>query len=62
MQQRLSEMEGKPYTPETLLQPEDVASVVVNALSLPRTAEVTDIWIRPAMKPENRPGLGPDRS
>ena len=56
MQQRLSEMEGKPYTPETLLQPEDVASVVVNALSLPRTAEVTDIWIRPAMKPENRPG------
>jgi NADP-dependent 3-hydroxy acid dehydrogenase YdfG len=51
MQQRLSEMEGKPYTPKTLLQPEDVASVVVNALSLPRTAEVTDIWIRPAIKP-----------
>jgi NADP-dependent 3-hydroxy acid dehydrogenase YdfG len=33
--------------PELLLQPADVASVVINALSLPRTAEVTDISIRP---------------
>jgi NADP-dependent 3-hydroxy acid dehydrogenase YdfG len=33
-----------------LLQPEDVASVVVNALALPWTAEVTDISIRPMMK------------
>jgi NADP-dependent 3-hydroxy acid dehydrogenase YdfG len=42
--------EGKDYQPERLLQPEDVASVVLNALSLPRTAEVTEITIRPLAK------------
>ncbi len=33
------EMEGREYYPERLLQPEEVASVVIDALSLPRTAE-----------------------
>jgi NADP-dependent 3-hydroxy acid dehydrogenase YdfG len=42
--------EGRPYDPEVLLQPEDVASVVVHALSLPWTAEVTNISIRPMLK------------
>jgi NAD(P)-dependent dehydrogenase (short-subunit alcohol dehydrogenase family) len=42
--------EGKPYRPEFLLQPEDVASAVLNSLMLPRTAEVTDISIRPMTK------------
>ncbi|MGH7793436.1 MAG: SDR family oxidoreductase [Candidatus Binatia bacterium] len=51
MQARLHSIEGKTYRPERLLQPEDVASVVLNALSLPRTAEVTDITIRPLTKP-----------
>jgi NADP-dependent 3-hydroxy acid dehydrogenase YdfG len=50
MQQKICAAEGKPYDPELLLQPADVASVVLNALSLPRTAEVTDIWIRPMIK------------
>ena len=50
MQERIHQMEGKPYRPELLLQPEDVASVILNALSLPRTAEVTDIHIRPMIK------------
>jgi NADP-dependent 3-hydroxy acid dehydrogenase YdfG len=50
MQQRIHQMENKPYRPEVLLQPEDVASVIVNALSLPRTAEVTDLHIRPMIK------------
>jgi len=36
--------------PELLLQPEDVAAVVLSAVSLPRTAEVTDINIRPMIK------------
>jgi hypothetical protein len=49
MQERIYQMEGKPYRPELLLQPDDVVSVVVNALS-PRTAEVTDISIRPMIK------------
>jgi NADP-dependent 3-hydroxy acid dehydrogenase YdfG len=50
MQERIYQMEGRPYRPELLLQPDDVASVVVNALSLTRTAEVTDISIRPMIK------------
>jgi NADP-dependent 3-hydroxy acid dehydrogenase YdfG len=50
MQEQIYQMEGKVYRPELLLQPADVASVVVNALSLPRTAEVTDISIRPMVK------------
>jgi NADP-dependent 3-hydroxy acid dehydrogenase YdfG len=41
---------GKPYHPERLLQPEDVAAMVLSALRLPRTAEVTDIRIRPFRK------------
>jgi len=50
MQERIYQMEGRPYRPGLLLQPEDVASIVVSALSLPRTAEVTDISIRPMIK------------
>jgi NADP-dependent 3-hydroxy acid dehydrogenase YdfG len=42
--------EGRTYRPELLMQPEDVASMVVSALCLPRTAEVTDISIRPMQK------------
>jgi NADP-dependent 3-hydroxy acid dehydrogenase YdfG len=49
-QERIHHMEGKPYRPELLLQPDDVASVILNALSLPQTAEVTDIHIRPMIK------------
>ncbi|BAY24503.1 short-chain dehydrogenase/reductase SDR [Calothrix sp. NIES-2100] len=51
LQARIHEIEGKPYHPERLMQPDDVADVVINALSLPRTAEVTDINIRPFAKP-----------
>jgi NADP-dependent 3-hydroxy acid dehydrogenase YdfG len=50
MQAALYDNDKKPYAPELLLQPEDVAAVVGNALSLPRTAEVTDIHIRPLQK------------
>jgi len=46
----LFKMEGRPYRPDLLLQPEDVARSVVNALLLPRTAEVTNIEIRPLAK------------
>jgi NAD(P)-dependent dehydrogenase (short-subunit alcohol dehydrogenase family) len=51
MQRALHSQEGKMYRPETLLQPEDVAAVVVELLMLPVTAEVTEISIRPANKP-----------
>lgn len=50
MQERIHALEGRPYRPECLIQPDDVASVVVSALSLPATAEVTDIHIRPMIK------------
>jgi short-subunit dehydrogenase len=42
--------EGKEYHPELLMQPEDVASVVINALRLEQTAEVMNIHIRPMKK------------
>jgi NADP-dependent 3-hydroxy acid dehydrogenase YdfG len=47
MQADLYEAAQKIYTPERLLQASDVAEVVVCALSLPRSAEVTDIALRP---------------
>lgn len=50
MQASVHEMEGKAYHPEQLLQPQDLATAVINALSLPRSAEVTDISIRPMIK------------
>ncbi len=50
MQQAACLHEGKLYKPENLLQPADVASLIVHTLMLPRTAEVTDINIRPMIK------------
>lgn len=46
----LFEAEGRVYRPELLLQSEDVARVVMSALELPRTAELTDIELRPLIK------------
>jgi NADP-dependent 3-hydroxy acid dehydrogenase YdfG len=51
MQAAIYRLEGKEYRPERLLQPEDIASVVAHTLCLPRTAEVTEIDIRPMQKP-----------
>jgi NADP-dependent 3-hydroxy acid dehydrogenase YdfG len=51
MQEAIHRREGMPYRPETLLQPEDVAAAVLAALRLARTAEVTEIAIRPMRKP-----------
>lgn len=50
MQVAVHEMEGRVYHPERLMQPEDVAAAVIGALSLPRSAEATDISIRPMLK------------
>jgi NADP-dependent 3-hydroxy acid dehydrogenase YdfG len=52
LQQMLHEFEGKDYSPERLMQPEDIASTVIGALTLPRTAEITEISIRPFLKPQ----------
>jgi short-subunit dehydrogenase len=50
MQASVFAAEGKPYHPELLMQPEDVASMAIHALTLPRTAEVTEISMRPLLK------------
>ena len=50
MQEAVTKMEGKEYHPELLLQSEDVAAAVINALRMPRSAEITDIQIRPFLK------------
>jgi NAD(P)-dependent dehydrogenase (short-subunit alcohol dehydrogenase family) len=47
MQEEVHRFEGRPYDPSRFLQPEDVAASVVQALRLPRTAELTDLHIRP---------------
>lgn len=47
MQERLYRAKGQVYRAADLLQPEDVALSVVQALTLPPTAEVTDLFIRP---------------
>jgi NADP-dependent 3-hydroxy acid dehydrogenase YdfG len=48
--EKLFGKEGRAYKPELLLQPEDIAEMVTHSLRLPRTAEVTDISIRPMQK------------
>lgn len=50
MQAKIFELEGRPYAPERLLQPADIARMVLAALSLDRSAEITDIHIRSARK------------
>jgi NAD(P)-dependent dehydrogenase (short-subunit alcohol dehydrogenase family) len=49
-QEAIFQMEGRIYQPHLLMQPEDVASMVIHTLCLPRTAEVTEIHMRPLMK------------
>jgi short-subunit dehydrogenase len=49
-QEAIHAQEGKPYHPEILVQPEDVATAVMDALAVARTAEVTDVCIRPLRK------------
>lgn len=51
MQEVLYRQEGRDYHPESLLQAEEVASMIISALSLPQTAEVTDISMRPTKNP-----------
>lgn len=47
MQEAIMREEGKAWHPELLLQPSDVASTIIHALTLPATAEITELTIRP---------------
>jgi NADP-dependent 3-hydroxy acid dehydrogenase YdfG len=42
--------EGRDYKPELLMQPGDVAAAVLSVLTLPATAEITELAIRPMLK------------
>lgn len=50
MQAAVHAMEGNPYHPELLMQPDDVAAAAIHALTLPRSVEVTEIRMRPMLK------------
>jgi short-subunit dehydrogenase len=51
MQAELHAIEGKAYDPATLIQPEDIATLTLQLLAMPRNVEVTDITLRPMRKP-----------
>ncbi|MFL6646974.1 MAG: SDR family oxidoreductase [Sulfurifustaceae bacterium] len=53
MQARICRSLGQTYRPEQMLQPDDIAVAVRDALALPPTAELTDLHIRPARKPDS---------
>lgn len=46
-QERVFQAEGIDYTPEILIQPDDVANVVLTAVALPRRAQLPNITIWP---------------
>jgi NADP-dependent 3-hydroxy acid dehydrogenase YdfG len=51
LQERLHAAEGRPYDAGSLLAPDDVARTILDCVSLPDSAEVTDVHIRPRRPP-----------
>jgi NADP-dependent 3-hydroxy acid dehydrogenase YdfG len=49
-QAHIFQLEKRVYAPGLLIQPADVAEIILAALQLPRTAEVTEIRMRPLVK------------
>lgn len=49
-QEAIFAKEGQPYAPQLLVQPADVAEVLVAVLALPANAELTEVRLRPAKK------------
>lgn len=56
MQESLHLAQEKPYAPNQLIQPSDIATMVVTAINLPYTIEVTDIVMRPMLNPHAKEG------
>ena len=50
MQAQVRKERGQSYQPELLIQPEDVAEMVKAVLALAKTAEITDLMMRPMQK------------
>lgn len=51
MQQRIHEAAGHAYDPTLFPQPESIADLVVHALTLPDTTEISDVIIAPQQEP-----------
>lgn len=51
LQAEIHELEGRAYDAARLLSPDDVASALLFAVHMPRSAEVTDIMLRPMRPP-----------
>ena len=47
MQERVRQLEGAPYDASQYVQPADVSTMLLQALSLPRSADVVELKIRP---------------
>ena len=54
MQEAVHEFEGREYSPELLMTPDDIVTMVLAALDLPPTAEVTDLHLRPMRRLPSR--------
>lgn len=50
MQAEVRTQLNREYRPDRLIQPDDVAALVTSVLGIARTAEVTDVMMRPMMK------------
>ncbi|MBA2350764.1 MAG: SDR family NAD(P)-dependent oxidoreductase, partial [Burkholderiales bacterium] len=59
MQEAIYKMKGKKYRPGRLIQPADAALTVISTLALPRTAELTELVLRPLIDP-GAPSIGTD--
>ena len=51
MQQAVHRFEGKAYAGERLIQPDEMAALLVELLVLQNSAEITEITLRPMLKP-----------
>jgi NADP-dependent 3-hydroxy acid dehydrogenase YdfG len=49
-QRAIYDLEKRSYKPEQLIQPDDVAQLILNLANLPRTTEATEITLRPMRK------------
>ncbi len=50
MQEQIFRDEGRPWTPDLLVYPRDIANLVAAAVDLTAGAEISEVVIRPACK------------
>lgn len=51
MQEKVHQLEGQTCRGERLIQPEEVAALLVNLLNVQQSAEITEVTLRPMLKP-----------